>query len=52
MIRLHYLILCAILIFSLSGCETVKGFTTDVANTARNINDIIKAGSKIGDVIK
>jgi len=42
-------ILCILL---LTGCETIKGVTSDVANTARNLKDIVTAGKTISDVVK
>ena len=36
----------------LSGCETAAGITRDVANTARNIRDILGAGKDISDMAK
>lgn len=41
-----------LLLTALTGCETVKGVTRDVANTARNISDIINTGRTIESVTK
>ncbi len=42
-------ILCVMM---LTGCETIKGVTSDVANTARNVRDIVVAGKIIRGVLK
>ncbi len=36
----------------ITGCETVKGVVNDVANTARNIGDIVTTGQTIKGVVK
>jgi len=36
----------------LLGCETAQGFTRDVANTARNIRDILGVGRDIERITK
>ena len=46
------LFLMAFLVMVISGCETVKGVTNDIANAARNVSDIFSAGKTIGDVVK
>jgi len=43
---------CIILLGVFLGCETVKGVTKDVANTARNIRDIIGVGRDIEGLTK
>ena len=43
---------CVVLIGILLGCETAKGVTQDVANTARNIRDILGVGRDIGNIAK
>lgn len=43
---------CVVLIGVLLGCETVKGVTRDVANTARNVRDILGVGRDIGEMTK
>jgi len=43
---------CIVLMGALLGCETAKGVTQDVANTARNIRDIIGVGRDIGNITK
>jgi len=50
----RYFILTAgvILLGTLLGCETVTGITKDVANTARNIRDILGVGQDIGEMSK
>ena len=39
-------------VLMLVGCETARGVTKDVSNTARNVADIFKAGKTIHDVTK
>ncbi|MCK5579824.1 MAG: hypothetical protein KAJ18_00975 [Candidatus Omnitrophica bacterium] len=46
------LIALVFLVIVLQGCEAVKGFTRDVANTANNIHDIIATGKAIDDVTR
>ena len=41
-----------ILLGALLGCETAMGVTRDVANTARNIRDILSVGKDIDDMSK
>jgi len=43
---------CILLLGVFLGCETVKGVTKDVANTARNIRDIIGVGRDIEGLTK
>ena len=46
------LAMCAFLLLTLIGCETAKGVTRDMANTARNIRDILGVGRDIGNIAK
>lgn len=41
-----------LLLSVLLGCETASGITRDVANTARNIRDILGVGRDIGNITK
>jgi len=47
-----YLLISIFCVMVLTGCETVKGVTSDVANTARNVKDIFVAGKTISDVVR
>ena len=44
--------ICILLLAALVGCETAKGVTRDMANTARNIRDILGVGRDIGNMTK
>jgi len=44
--------ICILLLTVLVGCETAKGVTADIANTARNIRDILGVGRDIGNMTK
>lgn len=44
--------LLLLVFMAVAGCETVKGVTADVANTARNIRDIFSAGKTIHDTVQ
>jgi len=44
--------ICMLLLGVLCGCETANGITKDVANTARNIRDILGVGRDIGNITK
>jgi len=41
-----------LILTALMGCETAKGVTADIANTARNIRDILGVGRDIGNMTK
>ena len=43
---------CLFMLAVLLGCETVNGVTRDVANTARNIRDILGLGKEIDSITK
>jgi len=43
---------CIVLMGVLLDCETANGITKDVANTARNIRDILGVGRDIGNISK
>ena len=52
---MHKGLIAGMLVLLLSvilGCETVKGVTQDVANTARNLRDIIGIGRDIEQITK
>lgn len=50
--RNFILIVGIILLGSLLGCETAMGVTRDVANTARNVRDILSVGKDIDGMSK
>lgn len=46
----HIFVISLLVVLSLSGCNTVSGALEDVADTARNIRDIITVGQDIEDI--
>ncbi|MCK5493279.1 MAG: hypothetical protein KAJ14_09230 [Candidatus Omnitrophica bacterium] len=50
--RIFVSIIGIILLGTLLGCETAMGVTRDVANTARNIRNILSVGKDIDNMSK
>jgi len=51
--RRGFIVGISVLLLSvLLGCETAKGVTQDMANTARNIRDILGVGRDIERITK
>jgi len=43
------LITCLIIMTTCAGCETMRGASKDIGNTARNLSDLLRLGKDIKD---